>query len=144
MLRQHRETYRGPKERKKIVRRSRHQNHLASIHENDVEEDRDQASSTSLKDLRIAPAADSVLKEVIVNVRRLKSLQITNRRMRRRPWYRSQNKRRTKKSCNACIYTNCVLRIVKWWAVTSTIQSYTCSANRYAKMRSNRRFKPGD
>ena len=87
LLRQHRATYRGPKERKKIFRHSRHQNRLDSIHENDGEEGRDQASSTIPKDLKIAPVADSELEEVAINVRRLKSMQITRKRTRRRSWY---------------------------------------------------------
>ena len=41
LLREHRSTYRGSKERKKIVWRSRHQTRLDSIHENDGEEGRD-------------------------------------------------------------------------------------------------------
>ena len=144
LLRQHRATCRGPKERKKTFRHSRHQTRLDSIHENDGEEGRDQASSTIPKDLRIAPVADSELEEVAINVRRLKSMQITKKRTRRRSWHRSQNKRRTKTSSNSGVRNNCLLQMVKWWAMTMIIGTYSCAANKYAKMRSNRRFKPGD
>lgn len=144
LLRQHCATYRGPKERKKIFRHSRHQNCLDSIHENDGEEGRNQASSTIPKDLKIAPVADSELEEVVINVRRLKSMQITRERMRRRFWYRSQNKRRTKTSSNSSVCNNCWLQMVKWWAMTMIIGTYSCAANRYAKMWSNKRFKAGD
>ena len=144
LLRQHCATCRGPKERKKTFRHSRHQTRLDSIHENDGEEGRDQTSSTIPKDLRIAPVADSELEEVAINVRRLKSMQITRKRTRRRFWYQSQNKRRTKTSSNSSVCNNCWLQMVKWWAMTMIIGTYSCAANRYAKMRSNRRFKPGD
>ena len=84
------------------------------------------------------------MEEVAINVRRLKSMQITRKRTRRRFWYQSQNKRRTKTSSNSSVCNNCLLQMVKWWAMTMIIGTYSCAANRHAKMKSNRRFKPGD
>ena len=94
--------------------------------------------------MRIAPIADPELKEVIINPRGLKSMQIKGKRKRRKPWYRSHAKRRTKKSSNPGVCNSWLLQMVKWWAMTMIIGTYSCAANRYAKMRSNRRFKPGD
>jgi len=143
LLRQHRETFRGPKERKKRFSRSKHCTPLDVIHENVGEEKQEQIQCTNQKEVRIVPIADPELKEVIINPRRLKSMQIKGKRKRRKPWYRSHVKR-TKKSSNPGVCNSWLLQMVKWWAMTMIIGTYSCAANRYAKMRSNRRFKPGD
>ena len=53
LLRQHRETFRGPKERKKQFRQSKHYTRLDVIHENFGEEKQEQIQCTNQKDVRI-------------------------------------------------------------------------------------------
>jgi len=144
LLRQHRESYRGPKKNKKHFCRSNHQARLDIIHEAVGEEIREEVPCTTQREVRFAPTAGTELKEDIVNAMSMKTMQIMRKKTRKRSWYQPQNKRRIKKPSNSCSRIKFVRQMVKWWAITTSIQSYTCAANRYAKMRSNRRFKPGD
>ena len=84
------------------------------------------------------------MKEEILNGRMMRVTQITRERTRKKPWRQPANARRIKKVRNTGAWVNSVHRIAKWWTMVASIQSYTCAANRYAKFRSNRRFKPGD
>ena len=84
------------------------------------------------------------MKEVILNVSVSRIEQITRERTRKNLWRQPANAKRIKKVRNTGSWVNGVRQIAKWWTMFALIQSYTCAANRYAKFRSNRRFKPGD
>ena len=87
---------------------------------------------------------DLEVKEEILNVSMMRIEHITRERTRKKFWRQPANARRIKKVRNTGAGVNSVCRIAKWWTMVASIQSYTCAANRYAKFRSNRRFKPGD
>ena len=62
----------------------------------------------------------------------------------KRSLHQPKNTRRVEKVSNPELQVTFMFRMVKGRTVVMSIQLYTCAANRYAKMKSNRRFKPGD
>ena len=94
--------------------------------------------------IKNSTVTDSEAKEEIGNVRMMKMTQNTRESTRKISCRQPTNARRIKRVRNTGTYIKCALRIVKWWTMTASIQPYTCAANRYAKFRSYRRFKPGD
>ena len=145
LLRQHRDTYKGPNLRNKPRRWLKHQTQLDSICEKvEEEDDRSKNQRTLQKDGKVSAVTDSEGKEEIANVGMMRIAQITRERTRKKPWRQPVNARRIKIDRNTGAHANCGLRITKWWTMIASIQPYTCAANRYAKFRSNRRFKPGD
>ena len=84
------------------------------------------------------------MKEVTLNVSVSRIEQITRERTRKNLWRQPAKAKRIKKVRNNGSWFIGVRQIAKWWTIVTSIQSYTCAANRHAKFRSNRRFKPGD
>ena len=145
LLRQHRESCKGPNLKNKPRRRIKHRTQLDSICEIVEEEDDTSNNQRTLQNDETIPAVTNLEgKEEIVNVGMMKIAQITRERTRKKHWRQPVNARRIKIDRNTGTHANCGLRITKWWTMIALIQPYTCAANRYAKFRSNRRFKPGD
>ena len=151
LLRQHRENCRGPKKRKKQYRRLEHQIRLDRIHEEVGEENithedkkenkQDQNQDATQRHVGEAVAIDS--KDISpTRMRRVK--EIARERITKRPLHQPKNTRRLEKVSNPEPQVTFVFRMVEGGPVVRSIRLYTCAANRYAKMRSNRRFKPGD
>ena len=87
---------------------------------------------------------DSEAKKEFVKARMMKMARNTRESTMKKPCRQRTKAMRIKRVRNNGTWFNCALQIVKWWTMTELIQPYGCAANRYAKFRSNRRFKPGD
>ena len=154
LLRQHRENYKGPKKRRKQHRRLEHHTRMTSIHEdigeeiitheNARENKGEQYQYITQTYMGVAVAVDSKLKEDVTHTRTRKMEKFAREMIKKRSVHKSKNTRRTKKVSNPGLRVTFVFRMVKWWTVFMSILPYTCAANRYANMRSNWRFKPGD
>ena len=140
LLRQHLETKKLPNLRNNFWRRFNHQTQLGSMCDENACEDH----RTLQKDTKISTVTGSKAKKEIRNVRMTKMAQNKKKSSRKKPYKYPVNAMRIKRVRNTGTCVNCALQTVKWWTMTASIQPYTCGANRYAKFRSNRRFKPGD
>ena len=80
----------------------------------------------------------------IVKARMMKMARISREVIRKKPCRQPTNSRRIKRVRITETWINCAAQFGKWWIMTASMQPYTCAANRYAKFRSNRRYKPGD
>ena len=153
LLRQYRESCTVPTKRMKTRRHSRHKSKLERIQEetNKVHPTGPASNITHA----VAPAAVSVRKGDSVNRRSeldetgaisglpamLQVLkQNTKKKHRRQP----RNSRKTKKTSVGGGQKSFMYPTVKWLPVVLLIAPYCSAADRFAKMRSNRRFKPGD
>ena len=98
----------------------------------------------TLRDVGEEDTIDSKLKSIITHARMRKRKEIARERIAKRLPPQPKNTVSIKKVRNPGLHVTFMFWMIKWWTVVTSIQPYTCAANRYAKMRSNRRFKPGD
>ena len=92
----------------------------------------------------MAATDNSNVKECISQIRTCQVREAARERIKKSHLLQTNNTRRIKKVGNPGLRVTFVVRMVRGLSVVRSIQLYTCAANRYAKMRSNRRFKPGD
>ena len=98
----------------------------------------------TLRDVGEEDTIDSKLKNVITHARMRKRKETARERIAKRLPPQPKNAVSIKKVRNPGLHVTFVFRMIKWWTVVTSILPYICTANRYDKMRSNRRFKPGD
>ena len=99
----------------------------------------------ALKQEENSPVAeDSELKKEVAKARMIKMAWVTRRSAKRKPCCQRKKEKRSKIVGYTRTWFECNIRSLKWWTMTELNQPYSCAANRYAKFKSNRRFKPGD
>ena len=87
---------------------------------------------------------ESELKEDDTKARKIKMAWDIRRNNKRKPCSQRTKEKRNKRFGYKRTWFEGNIRSLKWWTMRELNQSYSCAANRYAKFKSNRRFKPGD
>ena len=100
--------------------------------------------STLQQEENIPTVSDSEVKKGLVKASMIKEARKTRKGTMKKPICQSTKAMRIKRVGNSGTWFDCAIRILKWWTMTELNQPYSCAANRYAKFKSNRRFKPGD
>ena len=87
---------------------------------------------------------DPKLKKEAVKAKPIKLAWETRRSNKIKPCPQRTKHKKSKRAEHMRTWIECNTRSLKWWTMKELNKPFSCAANRYARFKSNRRFKPGD
>ena len=92
----------------------------------------------------VSSVEDPKLKKEAAKTKPIKLAGETRRSYKIKPCHKRTKQKKSKRAEYMKTWIEYNNRRLKWWTMKDLNKPFSCAANRYARFKSNRRFKPGD